>query len=349
MPFKTYAFNIRDRAFRIQGQKDWAEEMARRLQTPAEMRKYYREITGRTTDEERHAADLYVVFGNAGELEDPQGYEHDLQEYLSTFPLLITPDNIQPLLQAAQEVYDHHILIVDKRQTPEQIADREAKAREWEEKRQRETDAWVAEWARSAERVPISKDQMAVYLDVTFDDSDSMTDYYAPHRSVGHPLLLALVPRQPKTRRLAEAIIERYPELKALGWTWHTENYAMGHGNYLMSGVVGEIDHAAYDGRPKVAISYEIRFDPWAKAMLAYKNYPGDAVPSMESTPPATVARNEALNGVEVRFDAKPSEDVIGLLKAQGFRWSFRSRVWYRRYSPQALEWAQQQFGGAAA
>lgn len=45
----------------------------------------------------------------------------------------------------------------------------------------------------------------------------------------------------------------------------------------------------------------------------------------------ATVSINEELNGVEVRFPAKPDESTIGALKSHGFRWSMRSRCWYHR------------------
>lgn len=44
-----------------------------------------------------------------------------------------------------------------------------------------------------------------------------------------------------------------------------------------------------------------------------------------------TVRYNAEKNGVEVKFDAKPAEDVRAQLKRFGFRWSRFSQVWYKK------------------
>lgn len=46
-----------------------------------------------------------------------------------------------------------------------------------------------------------------------------------------------------------------------------------------------------------------------------------------------TVRRNLELGGVEVSFPAKPEREIIDRLKANGFRWSMRSKVWYKKFS----------------
>lgn len=53
-----------------------------------------------------------------------------------------------------------------------------------------------------------------------------------------------------------------------------------------------------------------------------------------------TVSLNEALGGVEVRFPAKPALEIISRLKSKGFRWSMRSKCWYKRQSPDAIAFA---------
>jgi hypothetical protein len=56
---------------------------------------------------------------------------------------------------------------------------------------------------------------------------------------------------------------------------------------------------------------------------------------------------NEKLNGIEVKFSAKPSNTVIDRLKELGFRWSFANMVWYNRYSVELMSKVQAEFNTA--
>lgn len=42
-----------------------------------------------------------------------------------------------------------------------------------------------------------------------------------------------------------------------------------------------------------------------------------------------SVNKNEKYNSVEIKFDAKPAEDVRNILKQNHFRWNHKSQVWY--------------------
>ena len=53
-----------------------------------------------------------------------------------------------------------------------------------------------------------------------------------------------------------------------------------------------------------------------------------------------TVSENEALDGVEVRFPAKPAQSVIETLKSHGFRWAGRNGCWYHKRTPRHIEFA---------
>lgn len=56
----------------------------------------------------------------------------------------------------------------------------------------------------------------------------------------------------------------------------------------------------------------------------------------------ASFAVNEEKNGIEIKFNNKPSNSVIESLKAQGFRWSNYSKLWYAKQSPDRLQFAQE-------
>jgi len=44
-----------------------------------------------------------------------------------------------------------------------------------------------------------------------------------------------------------------------------------------------------------------------------------------------TVSENEARNGIEVKFNGKPTQEVINRLKSAGFRWSGHQKLWYAK------------------
>jgi len=53
-----------------------------------------------------------------------------------------------------------------------------------------------------------------------------------------------------------------------------------------------------------------------------------------------TVSRNEAKGGIEIKFDSKPDDEIIELLKMTGFRWSHFSKVWWAKYTDDLWQFA---------
>lgn len=50
---------------------------------------------------------------------------------------------------------------------------------------------------------------------------------------------------------------------------------------------------------------------------------------------------NEELNGIELLFDEKPSADTIASVKANGFRWSPKNKLWYAKNTADRLAFAE--------
>lgn len=55
----------------------------------------------------------------------------------------------------------------------------------------------------------------------------------------------------------------------------------------------------------------------------------------------ATMKENTEKNGIELKFTGKPSEIILQALKANGWRWSNYSKVWYTKASDQARDFAK--------
>lgn len=53
-----------------------------------------------------------------------------------------------------------------------------------------------------------------------------------------------------------------------------------------------------------------------------------------------TIRINNEKNGIEIRFDCKPAASVIEGLKANGFRWSGKQKMWYAKQSDERMAFA---------
>lgn len=56
----------------------------------------------------------------------------------------------------------------------------------------------------------------------------------------------------------------------------------------------------------------------------------------------ATMTLNSALNGIEIAFPEKPSQNTLAALKTSGFRWHGKKKIWYAKQTPERLTLAQE-------
>jgi N12 class adenine-specific DNA methylase len=102
-------------------------------------------------------------------------------------------------------------------------------------------------------------------------------------------------------------------------------------------------------------------FDAWARqypdAAALYNPKPAVQKPQAEIPAAAGVAsvsgvkyaESEQHDGVELRFPGKPDGATISALKAHGFRWSPRARLWYAKRNPSRIAWAKAVAGSTVA
>lgn len=71
---------------------------------------------------------------------------------------------------------------------------------------------------------------------------------------------------------------------------------------------------------------------------ISDKEKPQDAV---TDAPKVEFTLRDELNGIEVKFNEKPSAEILQKLKAAGYRWSNRKKMWYAHRSPKAMALAE--------
>lgn len=73
----------------------------------------------------------------------------------------------------------------------------------------------------------------------------------------------------------------------------------------------------------------------------------GAPMPAAASPGPngAIIRRNLEHDGIEIAFPAKPEPEILARIKGAGFRWSSRSKVWYKKHSLEAWALAHRLLG----
>ena len=102
------------------------------------------------------------------------------------------------------------------------------------------TAAFICAYGRpGANQVTVPERSMAVTLSLKFNDSAPQVDHFEYHAPTGCPaFIVLLVKKQAQTENLARKALTACPELHNLDWSWKSEKYGGGHGNYLISSAV---------------------------------------------------------------------------------------------------------------
>jgi hypothetical protein len=232
----------------------------------------------------------------------------------------------------------------------------EARRREQEEREWQRTLLFVEHYGQpGAAPVVVPHGMMAVTLSLKFDNSDTMTDYFDRHAPYSPDFLLLVAKQQAKTEKLARRALGLVPELEQRHeWKWRTENYSMGHGNYLQSSgfeLPAPLQgfRNVYCGGPVTHGHWEIEFSrPYREGsdlkILPHAGYGRTVNVTPPTAPtasaPITLSINRQRNLVELRFSDKPSEALRAEMKAARWRWFGPAGCWYHQNTPQNHAWA---------
>ncbi len=154
--------------------------------------------------------------------------------------------------------------------------------------------AFICAYGRpTANQIPVPEGSMAVTLTLRYNDSAAQVDHFNYHAGLGCPaFIVLLVKKQAQTENLARKALTACPELHTLDWSWKSEKYGGGHGNYLISSAI-DLSVAVtqsmtakhtFSGLPVTRASWEIQFaNAWRGSPLQlwpHKHYGAAVVQS---------------------------------------------------------------------
>ena len=121
--------------------------------------------------------------------------------------------------------------------------------------------------------------------------------------------VLGVAPTQPRTEALTRSILNRYPGIAEREWTWK-KGEGLSCGKDKVKFIRPPCTHSAHPDYPGI--------EPELPIKLAHKHgYKSNL--------------NHEKNGVEIRFDGKIPSELSMCLKANGFRYSGKCKVWYSK------------------
>ena len=332
-----------------------AEKLASTLRALIQLAdgRWYYELTGIQGQEVHKNGPFRLLFGSEekAKIADEPAYVQALQTFWNDLPHPITAEHVPAVQEAANQLFEQHCPVVDKTETPEAVQARQAAVAAAEAAQQAERQKIIEAYADDAEEVTLEKGEMGVILALVYDNSDMMTDYYHP-RSAKNSFLLARMRSKRRQERVLRQVIARYPDLKAVEWTWHgSDKYSHGPDCYLKSkGTFAYLGtpFKAYSGQEVTRVWYEIRFVPSGR-YLPYKGYHAPPTEtSHETFPSSTTPYHPDTIRIEyerdwtwVYFPEKPDETTRARLTQMGGQWGRGRGGWYfKRHIPEeAFAW----------
>ncbi len=133
--------------------------------------------------------------------------------------------------------------------------------------------------------------------------------YHAPGMFI---FVLGIVPKQPRTQALTRSIVNRYPGIAARQWTWK-KGEGLSCGRDKIKFIRPPVTHSPHPDYPGIEPKLPIKLaqDHGYKSTL-----------------------NPFKNGVEITFNGPIPAELSEVLKANGFRYSGKMRLWYAKQTP---------------
>lgn len=249
----------------------------------------------------------------------------------------LTPDNINVFIAdctaTAKSILDA-APVIDKRITAEEDARRKAERAESIEKDRANRLANI----QALGTVPTGATALII-AELHEDDCDSMRDHYG--KKILKRVAIGWRFSKREDFRALRTAAETYPPTAHLGMEApktieHRESYSGGAGYYLKQGGRWDSGWCVYSctcWQETMTGTWEFAIPATTKPVTA----PANIVAGK-----CTISVNPEKAGIEIRFESRPTDDVLNQIRGAGWRWSRYNRCWYTRNSDASLAWATQ-------
>jgi hypothetical protein len=376
MGLKTYNFKFHDKVISVKAKKDDAERFSRQIQAVNNVPSMVREISG-TFGVDEHEITMQSIFGPSGTpLADPDGYAKDVQDFAAAIPVVFTTEpEMQSWAQTAADLIKKHTPIKDTRETPERAQarrneykrDEEERQAKRQEKEREEADAAAglsqqypyltplkasgkSRWAGGAAnirtelerafpgvafRVTSDSYSMGSSIDVKWTDGPTMkqvTDITGKYQTSHFDGMQDL---ETSCSTVFNGVF---------GGAKHVFESRTDSDELVLSVANGQEYNLNITTIADIPESLKYHVMQTVKDTPVIPERPMNTLlsPPRSGEPLAgvTVRLNAERNGVEILFPGKPERSVIDTLKAHGFRWSPRGKLWYAKQSDSRINFA---------
>ena len=233
----------------------------------------------------------------------------------------LTRDNVRAVtaeLEAATKEASSRRPVDDQRITVAERDQRDTAMRERTAEQNERQAAAAASWQVIRDKAPAGV-AAVILAELEEDTSDMMSDYFANRtvRTVAIGWRYGSRENFAQLRAAAASFAET-AELDSAG-AEHRDNYSMGKGNYLGTGNSGSgwcVRSRSLSYPPSSVVEDALPAAPAA----------GEITAAAEGV---TISPGRRPGIVEVRFSAKPAEEIRAALKAARFRWARSNGCWY--------------------
>jgi conjugative element/phage-associated large polyvalent protein len=358
--------------------KDSANRVLNKLHEPFVVEQYFLELSGIINGEERESK-IYIMFGK-NDIRNPETLDQDLTQYITSFPEIFTTDNIGEVINARDDFMNEHMLIQDNRKTLEEKQEDKEKMVKLNEQHAKER----AEQKVKDDIVKAKLLKEYPYL-LIFDNNTKLSSHahcakniraelkrkYPNFKfsvtsesfSMGNAVRVGWTdgPTEKEIGNIAKryeygtfnGMIDMYESHHSVfNDTFGSIKYAstsrtLTKQRYIEAAEAMKV-HIVFDQHDNMDYikndrDVQRRVSNWVRDTSFYVK---QEVPVETDGTENGVRYNSAKNGIEIKFDSKPEQEVIDNLKSKGFRWSRFSKVWWRKYSEADMKLAQEIFNG---
>jgi len=369
MSLRTHTYHVNGKEINIKAKKDVAKKMMQRITSLTDIRRHRRELTGIKGGDAERSSTYYMPLSPPGTLADETGFERELAHFMAkNLPDPITESDWPEIQARIDDIFNRHVPVDDKRQTPDQQkeqarqsndaatrrkAERAEKQRKFFEQQQGVIQQYphLQRHDRSKSDYAVAATNIRTELKKTWPGQE----FSVRSKSFSMGDAIDIRWTDGPTRDQVEKLTNKYQRGHFDGMQdmyvddyWDVWTNTFGGSKYVTAerslSAAAMKQAAAEAGRPEAVEedangAYRLATDRETEKQIrtiaeekSYYQTPEQA--SEDNNDPqgeVQVLENPEKNGIEIWFSEKPSPGIRAILKANGFRFHRKRAFWYAK------------------